>query len=363
MRNGHVDSSDIRYVPSEAAKAINRYRIFTDDIYISVAGTLGLVGAIPSDLNGANLTENADRITNISCSRRYLLHVLLSPIVQGIIDGVRTVGAQPKLALTRIRKFPIPLPPTEREQNAIADALSDADALIQSLQALVDKKQAIKQGAMQQLLSGKRRLPGFSSPWTQLTLGDVLTFKNGLNKAKSYFGFGTPIVNYMDVFTAPRIFSTTLTGRVSLSPAEIRNFDVRRGDIFFTRTSETQDEIGMAAVIVDQPVETVFSGFILRGRPKNDLLDSDFAAYYLRSYAVRQQVVSKASYTTRALTNGRILSNVSITLPEKHEQSAIASILCDMDSEIAVLESQLAKFRDIKRGMMQELLTGRVRLT
>jgi type I restriction enzyme S subunit len=156
MRPGTVSLSDIKFVPDHVYPAIKRYRIFREDIFISVAGSLGIVGKIPDELDGANLTENADRITNISCSRDYLLHVLMSPLIQNTIESLQTVGAQPKLALTRIRKFSIPLPPTKAEQESIAEALSDADALIEFLEQLITKKRHIKQGAMQELLTGKK---------------------------------------------------------------------------------------------------------------------------------------------------------------------------------------------------------------
>lgn len=270
-------------------------------------------------------------------------------------------------ALVHVQKwemegFPLAVPPSKREQDAIAEALSDADALIESLEQLIAKKRAIKQGAMQELLTGKRRLPGFKGPWSEVTLGELMAFKNGLNKAKEFFGHGTPIVNYMDAFRSAALKAETVLGRVSLTSAEIQNFDVRRGDILFTRTSETQEEIGMASVVMDDPRNTTFSGFLLRGRPLNDRLQSPFAAYWLRSIRVREQIISKASYTTRALTNGRILSAVSAELPDREEQLAISHILSDMDAEVNALEVRLSKARAVKQGMMQQLLTGRVRL-
>ena len=129
MRPGTVDLSEIRYVPESVFPAIKRYRIFSDDLFISVAGSLGIVGKVPKELDGVNLTENADRITNITCSQDFLLHVLMSPLIQNVIDSIQTVGAQPKLALTRIRKFVVPQPPLA-EQRAIAVALNDIDALL-----------------------------------------------------------------------------------------------------------------------------------------------------------------------------------------------------------------------------------------
>ena len=152
MRPGTVSLADIKFVPVDAFPAIKRYRIFKDDIFISVAGTLGIVGKVPSQLDGANLTENADRITNIICSSGYLLHVLMSPLIQNTIDSLQTVGAQPKLALIRIRKFVIPLPPDKAEQTAIAAILSDMDAEIAALEAKLGKARQIKQGMMQELL-------------------------------------------------------------------------------------------------------------------------------------------------------------------------------------------------------------------
>lgn len=86
MRPGTVSLGDIKYVPVRAFPAIKRYRIFSSDIFISVAGTLGIVGKVPNELDGANLTENADRITDITCSRDYLLRVLMSPLIQNTID-------------------------------------------------------------------------------------------------------------------------------------------------------------------------------------------------------------------------------------------------------------------------------------
>ena len=158
MRPGHVSLADIKFVPVDVFPAIKLYRIFKADIFISVAGTLGIVGKIPVEIDGANLTENADRITSINCSQDYLLYVLMSPLIQNTINSIQTIGAQPKLALTRIRKFLIPLPPTKAEQKAIATILSDMDAEIQMLESKLAKARQIKQGMMQELLTGRIRL-------------------------------------------------------------------------------------------------------------------------------------------------------------------------------------------------------------
>ncbi|MAT40101.1 MAG: hypothetical protein CL946_10915 [Ectothiorhodospiraceae bacterium] len=158
MHQGGVDLSDIQYVPAGASSGISNYRIFVDDIFISVAGSLGIVGIIPKALNGANLTENADRLTNLHCDQDYLFYVMSSSIVQQAIEAIQTVGAQPKLALTRLQKFLIPLPPSRPEQAAIASVLSDMDAEIEALEQRRSKTQDLKKAMMQELLTGKTRL-------------------------------------------------------------------------------------------------------------------------------------------------------------------------------------------------------------
>ena len=158
MEMGRVSLKDIRYVPENIYPKIAHYRIYKEDIFISVAGTLGIVGVIPRILNGANLTENANRFTNIKISQMFLYYQLCSSRIQNMIDGIKTVGAQPKLALTRIREFLVPLPPTRAEEDSIAQTLSDMDTEITTLETKLSKAKQIKQGMMQELLTGKTRL-------------------------------------------------------------------------------------------------------------------------------------------------------------------------------------------------------------
>ena len=198
--------------------------------------------------------------------------------------------------------------------------------------------------------------------WNTCTMGDLFAFKNGLNKAKRFFGVGTPIVNYMDVFERSGLTADNLVGRVTLTPDEIRNYQVRMGDVFFTRTSETVEEIGVASVMLDDPCDTVFSGFILRARPRYGHLNDTYKQYCFAVRSVRSQIVSNATYTTRALTNGNSLSGVHIAVPPIPEQLAIAAALSDVDELIGSLEALIAKKRDIKQASMQQLLTGRTRL-
>jgi type I restriction enzyme, S subunit len=266
------------------------------------------------------------------------------------------------LYATDMRHFVVNLP-AHAEQLQIADALKTTNELIVTLERLIAKKRTIKQGMMQQLLTGKARLPGFRGMWTKSEVGELLSFKNGLNKGSEYFGAGTPIVNFMDVMNGPVIAAEDVIGCVTLTRDEIERFSAKRGDLFFTRTSETVGEVGTAAVLVDNLPDATFSGFILRGRPKTSDVDSRFLTRLFQLGAVRQQVTSSATYTTRALTNGRSLGRVMIRLPAFAEQRAIADVIADVDHEIASLQRRTDKARLVMQGMMQELLTGRTRLS
>ena len=198
--------------------------------------------------------------------------------------------------------------------------------------------------------------------WDVVPIGELFSFKNGLNKAKTYFGYGTPIVNYMDVFNRPGLRIENIVGRVNVSSKELAAYEVRKGDVFFTRTSETVDEIGVASVMLDQPERTVFSGFVLRARPCDDSLDNTFKCYCFASRYFRQQVTSRASYTTRALTNGRTLSAALLARPPLAEQRTIAAALNDVDALLDGLDRLIAKKRDLKQAAMQQLLIGQKRL-
>ncbi len=192
--------------------------------------------------------------------------------------------------------------------------------------------------------------------WEVVHIGNLFEFKNGLNKEKQYFGKGTPIVNYMDVYKNNGLYANDIQGKVTLSRQEIKNYEVKKGDVFFTRTSETVDEIGVSSVMLEDVKDTVFSGFILRARPKNNSLFDNYKKYSFSTQQVRKEITNKSTYTTRALTNGRLLSQVKIPLPSYKEQTAIATALSDTDALIESLEKLIAKKRLIKQGAMQELL-------
>jgi len=343
----------------------DRHLVRAGDLLFAWSGTLGTsFGA--RRWNGPNgvLNQHIFKVSpkGKALTSRYALLALkqAQALIEREAHGFKSSFVHIKKSdLTQIT---ITFPESETEQNAICDAVEDSDAWIASLEALIAKKRDLKQAAMQQLLTGKTRLPGFSGNWNDVSLGELFIFKNGLNKAKEFFGHGSPIINYMDVFGSAGIRAHEVLGKVSVTTDEIRTYGAQKGDVFFTRTSETTDEIGISAVLLETVPNCVFSGFVLRARPKTQMLEDQFKKYCFSSRHVRDQIIASASYTTRALTNGRNLSVVRMAVPEPDEQIAIAKVLSDMDEEIAALEAEAEKARAIKQGMMQTLLTGKVRL-
>ena len=333
MYDGGVDTSNLMYVPDEAYKPIEKYRIFKDDIFISVAGTLGIVGKIPEWLDGANLTENANRLTNITCYRDYLLYYLRSPYIQDVISSEQTIGAQPKLALMRIRNFDIALPKDVAEQRAIAEVLSDVDGLITALDKKIANKRLLKQGAMCKLLS----LSGRGKKWFNTKLGNVVNIRKGSMLTSDKFVAGNiPVIaggkipaGYHNVANRP---ANTIT--ISASGASAGYVALYNKPIFATDCSTIE------------PCSTY---------------DIHYIYHLLKHY--QSEIFAMQTGGAQPHVHPSDLNELQILFAKDiKEQQAIATILSDMDKEIADLEAQRDKYRLLKSGMMQKLLTGQIRL-
>lgn len=193
--------------------------------------------------------------------------------------------------------------------------------------------------------------------WEENTLKNIFIFKNGLNKEKSAFGKGTPIINYTDVWGKRGLKLKDVKGKVTLNKNEIENYSAKKGDVFFTRTSETINEIGLTSVLLEDIKDCVFSGFVLRGRPISNLIVNEYNQYCYSLDFMRNEITKKSSYTTRALTNGELLSQVLINLPTKSEQQKIAEILDCATRQVELQEQLVDKLKVQKKALMQKLLT------
>jgi type I restriction enzyme S subunit len=248
----------------------------------------------------------------------------------------------------------IPLPPLP-EQKAIAEVLSDTDNLIQALEKRIAKKRLIKQGAMQKLLTPKDN-------WEVKKLGEIGTFKNGINKSSEDFCFGYPFVNLMDVFGKTTIYTNEHFGLINSNEAERKMYELKKGDVLFIRSSVKHEGVGLTCLIKNNLKDTVFSGFIIRYRD-NGVLCNEYKEHCFYNSHFRNKLIGSSTVSANTNINQEALKNLTISFPiSKAEQTHIATILSDMDSEIEALENKRAKYQLIKQGLMQNLLTGKIRL-
>jgi type I restriction enzyme, S subunit len=198
--------------------------------------------------------------------------------------------------------------------------------------------------------------------WSLVPLSELYDFRNGVNADKSAYGSGMRFINVLEVITKTRLTRDDIPGRVTLPEPVADAYRVCRGDILFNRTSETQEELGLAAVYDDdEPV--VFGGFVIRGRAITAKVDPVYGSYALRALAVRRQIVMRGQGAIRANIGQADLRQVVLPLPPLREQRAIASVLTDMAMRLATLDDLIAKNQRFFTGILQQLLTGQVRLS
>ena len=191
----------------------------------------------------------------------------------------------------------------------------------------------------------KLRFKEFNDEWQKYKIEEILKISNGINKGKEFFGSGTPIINYMDVNKNELISHNIVKGLVIANSKELETFNVKKGDILFTRTSETSDEIGLSSSVIENIDKCIFSGFILKGTQTKNFIHPYFGGYYFRNPKMRKEIIKHSSITTRALTSGSLLAQMSISIPTIIEQEKIGKTLSLLDKKI---ELQNKKIEDLK---------------
>lgn len=222
----------------------------------------------------------------------------------------------------------------------------------------------MKQGAIKNKVSAvKKSFFGIEIPseWEVLDLGKLFDFKNGINAGKESYGSGVKFINVIEVIYNDFITSELITGSIQISDEQKDLYLVNDGDVLFNRTSETVEEIGLSAVY-NGTDEVVFGGFVIRGRPLNNLIDDFYKRYCFRSSVVRNQIIRNGQGAVRTNIGQGDLSQVKIPLPTISEQQSIARILKSCDSVIETTDKLIAQKELRKKWLMQQLLTGKKRL-
>lgn len=359
MKNGTVNKSEILYIPVDVAPKISRYIINKGDVFISVAGNgLGITGIIPESLDGANLTENADKLTNLKINQKFLFEVLRSPIIQSKVEAEKTQNAQPKLALTRIKGFEIPVPPVQ-EQKKIAQILSVWDQAINTTEQLLANSQQQKKALMQQLLTGKKRLHDqngqpFTREWNLVEVGEFLAESR--------------------VPSSNNDPSKRLTVRLNLKGIEPREFRgteavdsnahfVRRaGQFIYGKQNIHKGAFGIIPVELDGfETSQDLPAFDFTGK-----CDSLWFFYVMSQEHFFAYLEDKMSGTGSKRLNPKTFFKVKLLCPDTaglEEQQKITAVLTSADNEIDTLKQKLDHLKQEKKALMQQLLTGKRRVS
>lgn len=322
-------------------------------LFFTIAANIGDVGI--ATFEAACPDSLVAIVPSVGVDKRWLLYELAWRKEE--FETLASPGAQLNINLEKLRPYLIPVP-TAKEQRAIATALSDVDALIAGLDRLIAKKRDIKQAAMQQLLTGQTRLPGFSGEWNRTELKQVVStpITDGPHLTPRFFDSGVPFLSVNNL-VGNRIDLTDLRF-ISKEDDQVfaRKCKPRIGDVLLGKAAS----VGKVAIVEDDFDFNIWSPIALVRA--GELVHPKFLYYQL----LGADCIGQISLLTNSSSQGNIgmgdIEKLQISYPGREEQQAIIHCLSDMDSDLSALEARLAKTRALKQGMMQELLTGRTRL-
>ena len=367
------------FVSSSKAHQCAKWRLQKDDLVISTVGSkppmydsmVGKVLLVPVEHEGALLNQNAvlirDKKRRTHFQQILVSHLRTKRYLTWIESIYRGNANQASITLKELFAFPVCYPTGDAEQRDIAAALSDLDALHGALDRLIAKKRDLKQAAMQQLLTGQTRLPGFHAEWNDAQVQDVIT---------GFFCGPSPTCeerNIENEFEWGVLKTTAITKENGWAWKKHKtlpklfwnkpHLEIKKGDVIVTKAGP-RHRVGVTAWVDYVPPRIIVSGKMIGMRPRPDkvvalMLASAIAAREAQTY-LDQRTTGMAE--SQVNFENTALLEAPIRIPRIEEQTAIAEVLTDMDAELTALEQRRAKTRALKQGMMQELLTGRTRL-
>lgn len=356
----------------------NRKLVKTGDFVInSRSDRKGSCGV--SDLDGSVSLINIVLTPRQEWNERYVHYLLRSqPFSEEYYRYGRGIVAD--LWTTRyseMKNILLPIPP-RTEQDQIVRYLDWQVSKINKLIAakkrqivlLEEQEKVIVNGAVLHGLhhselvdSGNKWVGHIPANWDVINLGKFCSFQNGISESGDFFTSGTPFVSYGDVYRHLEL-PVTVKGMAKANSQQQEVFSVRAGDIFFTRTSENIEEIGMAAVCKKTIENAVFSGFIIRCRPRKRLVDIDFLKFYLQSIAVRNHFSSMMNIVIRASLGQNLLKQMPVVLPPMEEQKEIAEYLDELHLKYSRIkdsyQSEIVTLEEYKTKLISDVVTGQI---
>ncbi len=377
---GKVNFKSCKYIAEKRAAHFKKGIAKNGDVLFAHNATVGPVALVETNLEYIILSTTATyyRCDNKSLINKYLKAYFESEHFVGQYTAVMSQSTRNQVPILAQRKFLLVVPPVE-EQTAIANALSDADALITSLEKLIAKKRAIKTAAMQQLLTGKKRLPPFDQTHTgykQTELGEIPkdwevgvvrdlvdNMSSGLSRRLASHDIGLPVLISGNIRNN-KLVTNELKYWYKDDPqgAKTEDYVLNEGDILLCFIN-SMSQIGKPCIFIDIGRPAIYTTNLFRIVISN-IHSAEFAYFLFISEVFQKQIqlISKIAVNQASFTKPDFL-HIKISYPsDRREQRAIAKVLSDMDEEVDAFEQRLIKTQQLKQGMMQELLTGRTRL-
>ena len=365
-----IDLSDLKHVliPDGDSEG-QRTELRNGDILISITADIGIIGYVDDSVpKPAYINQHVSlvRFEPDETDSRFVAYFLASEHVQSLFVGATDQGAKAGINLETVRQIRVALPPLD-EQKAIASTLSDIDNLLASLDRLIAKKRDLKQATMQQLLTGKKRLPGFGEgkgykttehgtipeDWSLIEVGKVCGFiVPGRNKP-SHFDGSIPWITTPDLTDGGVVSSSKL--ELHISPEEAKSV----GSKIVPENSVLMSCVGDLGIVALTQREIVVNQQLHAFIPPKDISP----VFLMSALQFRKTYIySVATITAVPYLNKDNCNSIPIAFPDYSEQIAIAQVLTDMDTELTTLQTRRAKTQALKQAMMQELLTGKTRL-
>ncbi len=369
-KDGILKNELIDYISFEKHVELDKAHLQLNDVLLTNRGaSVGAIGYVDKSISHGNIGPQLTllRVKPDIADSRYLFQAMKSKHFRNQLSQSDSGSAMNFFGVGTTKSFKVKIPKNINEQTAIATALSDTDALITSLERLIEKKRNIKQGAMQQLLTGKKRLPGFSGKWEVKKLEDLIfSFQNGYGfSAEGYDKVGTPIVTMAQIgLDGSFQFDENKVNYWRTSEFNsLKSFHLHNGDVIIAMTDVTPEKNLIGRMTTVKSNQTM----LLNQRVGHLRIDkSKISPLFLTSLSNmktwRDYSISSATLGVQANIGTKGILNGKFFIAPIEEQSAISQVLSDMDAELESLERKLEKYKLIKQGMMQELLSGKTRL-
>ena len=363
----NISLDKVKYVDAKSYNFLKKSSLYGGELLIAKRGDIGKVYLFTMKTDRATLAPNLYLLKlkeSISCN--FLYRYFSSSCGQKSLKGINASTSLGAIYKEDVKDLLIPYP-SVYEQQRIATALSDIDALLSTLNKKIEKKKLIKQGAMQQLLSGKKRLIGFTEPWVEKKLGETFKLIGNNTFSREHLStvgvvsnihYGDVLIKFHTIIDLRKVSLPKIKSKYRL---EVRNA-LSNGDIIMADTAEDNtvgkacEVWGMTSELVEAGLHTIVLRPIERFSPM-------FLGYYLNSACYHDKLLPHIQGIKVSSISKTALLTTNIFVPiDLSEQTAIATILSDMDKEIEQLEAKRAKYEQVKQGMMQQLLTGKIRL-